>query len=157
MKHQITEEELSLNPQLEVKAGDKVDEKDLIYRSIPNNPIIGSKVEAVIARANPSHFENNKINVVDGEKVIRTYSGETDGLNWKKYAEVYADANGYELAPYSASLSERAGIQADSEAQAEEQRMDEEARREQEKAARPSRARRAVRAVKRAVRKVRGK
>jgi hypothetical protein len=161
MKHQITEAELELNPLLQalkIKPGEKVDEQNLIYRPIPNDPTIGAKAEHVIASSNPSHFENNKINLMDGKKLIRTYSGEVDGLNWKKYAELYADANGYELAPYSATLAEKAGIEADPEAQAEEARLDQEAEAEREK--RPRRKGRVSRvksAVKRAVSKVRGR
>ncbi len=134
MKHQISELEKTQNPQLEAEVGDKVDEKDIIYPIIPNDPTVGSKAETVIAKANPSHYENNKINVVDGDKVIRTYSGVTDGQNWKKYAELYAKNNEYELAPYSATLAEKAGIEADPEAQAEEQRLDEEAEAERQEA-----------------------
>src|SRR5687767_4200615 len=110
MKHKITEAELQLNPQLreqEVEVGDIVDERDLFFRPIPNYPPVGSKVERILSQSNPSHFENNKINVVTGKdwrEVVRTFSGETDGQNWKKYAELYAEANGFELAPYSATL-----------------------------------------------------
>lgn len=158
MKHQVTELELTQNPQLEAKVGDSVDQKDIIYPVIPNDSTIGAKAEAVIAKANPSHYENNKINVMDGDKLIRTYSGETDGQNWKKYAELYAEANGYELAPYSSTLAEKAGIEADTEAQAEEQRQAEEAEAERaKKPARRSVRKRVASAVKRVVRKVRGK
>lgn len=135
MKHQISELEKTQNPQLEAEVGDKVDLKDIIYPVIPNNPTIGAKAEQIIARSNPSHYENNKINVMAGNKVVRTYSGETDGQNWKKYAELYAEANGYELAPYTATLAEKAGIEADPEAQAEEKRLDEEAEAKRQEAA----------------------
>jgi hypothetical protein len=96
---------------------------------------------------------------VDGQEVIRTFSGEVDGQNWKKYAEMYAEANGYELAPYSATLAEKAGIEGDPDAQAEEARLDKEAEAERERSRpkRKSRASRVKSAVKRVVRKVRGK
>lgn len=101
-KHLITEEELNLNRELKdrgVQVGDKVDETELIYRPI-DNPVVGSKAETILATSNPSHYENNKLNVMDGKQVIRTFSGEIDGQNWKKYAESYADANGYELTAF---------------------------------------------------------
>lgn len=164
MKHQITEAEWNINPQFQeqdIKVGDRIDEKDLLFLPIPNDPIIGSKAERVIAQANPSHFENNRINVVKDKserEVVRTYSGETDGQNWKKYAELYAKANGYELAPYRSTLAEKAGIEADSEAQAEEQRIDQEAEAERAKARPPKTLRSRVRsAAKKVVSKVRGR
>jgi hypothetical protein len=164
MKHQLSELEVTQNPQLEAEAGESVDEKDVIYPIIPNDPTIGSRVETIIARANPSHYENNKINVVEWVtpkhyEVIRTYSGETDGLNWKKYADLYAAKNGYTLAPYTASLAEKAGIEGDRDAQDEQGRLDEEAEAERREARvrRESLGGRVKSATKTIVNKVRGK
>ncbi len=41
---------------------------------------------------------------MDGETLIKTYSGDRDGTNWKKHAELYAEQNGYTLEAYNPKL-----------------------------------------------------
>lgn len=45
----------------------------------------------------PSIYENNKIDVYDGKRFVRTYDGAVHGTNFKKLAEDFAMKNNYQL------------------------------------------------------------
>ncbi len=110
MKHLLTETEKSQNPHLEAETGEQVDEKDILYPVIPVD-FVGGKADNILRHANSPHYANNRIDVMDGEKLIKTYSGYKDGTNWKKYAEIYAKINGYDLAAYDPTVEERAELE----------------------------------------------
>ena len=107
-KHTLTKEDLELNPALPEgsKVGDVVDASEIVNRAVPTDSQVGAEAEKTVnppgepVTAQPMVWDNNKINVMDGSDVVRTFSGSVDGQNWKKLAEMYADANGYTLAPY---------------------------------------------------------
>ncbi len=103
MKHMLTEAEIELNPQLEAKVGDQVDQEDILYPVIPVD-FVGGKADNILRHANSPHYANNRINVMDGDRLIKTYSGDHDGTNWKKHAELYAELNGYTLEAYNPKL-----------------------------------------------------
>lgn len=102
-KHILTEAEKELNPQLETEAGDQIDPLDLFYPVIPTD-FVGGEADNILRHANSPHYANNRINVVDGDKLIKTYSGDKDGTNWKKHAELYAELNGFTLEAYNPKL-----------------------------------------------------
>ena len=99
----LTEADIELNPQLEAKPGDQVDPTDILYPVIPVD-FVGGEADNILRHANSPHYANNRINVMDGETLIKTYSGDRDGTNWKKHAEVYAKINGYTLEAYNPKL-----------------------------------------------------
>ena len=103
MKHMLTEADIELNPQLEAEVGDQVEQEDILYPVIPSN-YAGGKADNILRHANSPHYANNRINVMDGETLIKTYSGDRDGTNWKKHAELYAELNGYTLEAYNPKL-----------------------------------------------------
>lgn len=99
----LTEADIELNPQLEAKVGDKVDQRDVLYPVIPAD-FVGGEADNILRHANSPHYANNRINVMDGDTLIKTYSGDRDGTNWKKHAELYAQINGYTLEAYNPKL-----------------------------------------------------
>jgi hypothetical protein len=99
----LTEADIELNPQLEAHVGDQVDQTDILYPVIPVD-FVGGKADNILRHANSPHYANNRINVMDGETLIKTYSGDRDGTNWKKHAELYAKINGYTLEAYNPKL-----------------------------------------------------
>lgn len=99
----LTEAEIELNPQLEAQVGDEVDQTDILYPVIPVD-FVGGKADNILRHANSPHYANNRINVMDGETLIKTYSGDRDGTNWKKHAELYAELNGYTLEAFNPKL-----------------------------------------------------
>lgn len=103
MKHTLTEAEIELNPQLEAEVGDQVDQTDILYPVIPTD-FVGGQADNILRHANSPHYANNRINVMDGKTLIKTYSGDRDGTNWKKHAELYAELNGYTLEAYDPKL-----------------------------------------------------
>jgi hypothetical protein len=103
MKHMLTEADIELNPQLEAQVGDQVEQEDILYPVIPTN-FVGGKADNILRHANSPHYANNRINVMDRETLIKTYSGDRDGTNWKKHAELYAELNGYTLEAYNPKL-----------------------------------------------------